>query len=828
MSMSTTSESYQSRTLSENFSRSDLERELLLEQELWRRQCRTSLTAFSTEALAPFEQEPAAHHRLLIKELEAIARGDIHRLMVCMPPGSAKSTYASVLFPAWLFAQAPNLSIIGASHTADLADAFSRRVMGIVRENTTTLGYGLATESMTGWSTTNGGFYKAAGVGGPITGRRADCVTGDTNILTNNGLVAIKDIDVTSETVYTLTYDEKNSRSGFRRILAVARRDADVIWRIRTASGRVVEATGNHRFWVNGDWTPASSIVVGDVLLSCVQGVLPQEERRGSESGSGWTRDVLPSGVRDQGRERFSGVPATGLQALCGSDAGNSSVSGDLFGRMPASTPPRWSEKADQAYAYEAVCCVPDRLYPQGTRRHWAVLQPAVQGQGARATNERDAESRVASRSVNLGIRSALSARFSEVEADHPSCGWLQMRDMRVGCGLTGSPHQYDPSGQQSGEFGDLVPVLPSTDTCWGAGDTQEDAVALVERVCCSTPVYDIQVEGTECFFANGILVHNCAIIDDPVKSREDADSERYRDRAWNWFSADLRTRLKPGGKIVVIMTRWHEDDLGGRLLQQQGDLWRVLKLPAIAGENDPMMRVPGEWLWGDDSYGYSAELQKVYSEYQSNGAMRDWSALFQQEPRPGEGALFKTGMIGVMDAAPAGNNIARAWDLAATEQTGTRDPDWTVGVKLLRMQDGRFVVLDIIRVRGGPDEVEQTIVNTAAQDGRGVRIGIAQDPGQAGKQQILYLTRKLTGYRVESSPETGDKSTRAAPVASQVNVGNVSVVKARWNAPFIDELAAFPSGTKDDQVDALSRAFSMVGLNRPPMSINPALLLRV
>jgi predicted phage terminase large subunit-like protein len=473
--------------------RGQAEHRLRLIRELKRRECRRSFLAFCIEALKPLGLSPAPHHRLLINELEQIARGENDRLLINMPPGSAKSTYASVLFPAWLLAQAPNLSVIGASHTADLAEAFSRRTMGMVREHAEMLGMDLAKESVANWETTNGGAYKSAGVGGPITGRRADC-----------------------------------------------------------------------------------------------------------------------------------------------------------------------------------------------------------------------------------------------------------------------------------------------------------------------------------------------AIIDDPVKSREDADSERYRERAWAWFSADLRTRLRPCGRIVLIMTRWHEDDLGGRILLQQGDRWRVLKLPAIAGDDDPLGRAPGDWLWGDDDYGYASELRRVYDEYQANGAMRDWGALFQQDPRPADGGVFKTHLISVLDAAPAGNNVVRAWDLAATEQTGTRDPDWTAGVKMMRTQEGGFVVLDVVRFRGGPDDVERSIVNTAALDGHHCRIGIAQDPGQAGKQQVLYLTRKLSGYRVESSPETGDKSTRAAPVASQVNVGNVSMVKASWNAPFINELSSFPSGNKDDQIDALSRAFSMVGLRPPPIRIDPEFLRRV
>ena len=302
------------------------------------------------------------------------------------------------------------------------------------------------------------------------------------------------------------------------------------------------------------------------------------------------------------------------------------------------------------------------------------------------------------------------------------------------------------------------------------------------------------------------------AIIDDPTRSRADAESLTVRESQWAWFTGDLRTRLKPDAAIVVIMTRWHVDDLGGRLLDRQPELWRVVSLPAIAEENDALGREPGEWLWSDDQYGYSSELRKVHAEYEAAGATRDWAALYQQRPRPLEGSLFKAGMISTIEAAPAGGATVRAWDLAATAQTGTRDPDWTVGVKMQRAPSGQFIVQDVKRVRGGPDEVEAMIVNTAQQDGHGVRIGLPQDPGQAGKQQVLYLTRKLEGFVVESSPETGAKETRAAPFASQVNVGNVSVVRGTWNAAYIDELAAFPSGMHDDQADASARAFGMVG----------------
>jgi predicted phage terminase large subunit-like protein len=312
-------------------------------------------------------------------------------------------------------------------------------------------------------------------------------------------------------------------------------------------------------------------------------------------------------------------------------------------------------------------------------------------------------------------------------------------------------------------------------------------------------------------------------MIDDPLKGREEADSLTIRDKIWAWYRAEVLTRLKPGARIVLILTRWHEDDIAGRLLdaaQTGADQWRVINLPAICeSADDALGREIGDALWPDwEDVAHLERKRAAVGE-------REWASLFQQRPRPLEGSLFKIAMISTMEAAPAAGTVVRAWDLAATKQTGTRDPDWTAGVKMQRAPDGRFVVQNVVRLRGGPDEVEAAIVNTAHQDGKGVRIGLPQDPGQAGKTQVLYLTRRLEGFMIDSSPETGDKGTRAAPFASQCNVGNVSIVRAPWNAPYLDELAAFPSGTHDDQADASARAFSMVGMNRGPIKIAPELL---
>lgn len=448
----------------------------------------TSLRDWASHALAPMEQTPARHHLAMLDHLEDVSSGKIDRLMLLLPPGHGKSAYASVLFPAWWFKRHPASSIIAASHTADLASHFARRVREVVREQATVLGYDLTREERAAarWRTTNRSDYFACGIRGPITGRRADLV-----------------------------------------------------------------------------------------------------------------------------------------------------------------------------------------------------------------------------------------------------------------------------------------------------------------------------------------------LIDDPIKSHTEADSQSARDSLWNWYRSDLATRLKPSGRIVLIMTRWHQDDLGGRLLEADSD-WTVVKFPALAEMDDPLGRRPGEALWPE------WEDETALDRKRRTVGTRVWQALFQQNPAPDSDALFTTARTLIVEEAPKFVSEVRAWDLAATLPTEGRDPDWTVGLKLGVTQGGQYVVTDIIRFRAGPTDVANTIVSTATQDGTETIVGLPQDPGQAGKQQIAWLTHRLAGYRVRASPETGSKLLRATLPAAAIDAGNISLLRAPWNRSFLDELREFPQGRKDDQVDALSRAFTALAQSSTqPRRLNMPLLGR-
>jgi predicted phage terminase large subunit-like protein len=181
---------------------------------------------------------------------------------------------------------------------------------------------------------------------------------------------------------------------------------------------------------------------------------------------------------------------------------------------------------------------------------------------------------------------------------------------------------------------------------------------------------------------------------------------------------------------------------------------------------------------------------------------------------RPTAGLYFKREWCAVVDELPAELDVVRYWDLAATEKTQFNDPDWTVGIKLGRDRNGGYWLLDMVRARSNPGDVERLLRNTAEQDGKRVRIGFGQDPGQAGKSQALHLVRALDGFTASPASESGDKLTRFGPFSSQCRAGNVKIRRGSWNEELFRVLEGFPDLAHDDEVDACSGALEMFSLN--------------
>jgi predicted phage terminase large subunit-like protein len=182
---------------------------------------------------------------------------------------------------------------------------------------------------------------------------------------------------------------------------------------------------------------------------------------------------------------------------------------------------------------------------------------------------------------------------------------------------------------------------------------------------------------------------------------------------------------------------------------------------------------------------------------------------------RPAAGMYFKREWFEVVEAAPVFRSRVRFWDRAGTKPKPGTKADWTSGVLLSRDADGRFFVEDVIRFQGSPAEVEGRMLATASQDGVQTMIGFMQDPGSAGVSEKDYAVRRLAGYNVRVISATGSKETRAKPVSSQAENGNIKIVRGRWNHDFLNELTNFPEGENDDQVDGLSGGFGLITAGR-------------
>jgi len=293
--------------------------------------------------------------------------------------------------------------------------------------------------------------------------------------------------------------------------------------------------------------------------------------------------------------------------------------------------------------------------------------------------------------------------------------------------------------------------------------------------------------------------------LDDVLKGREEANSQTIRDKKWEWLTNDFFTRFSDDGALIGIMTRWHVDDPFGRLIESDPSV-KVVTYKAIA-ENDEIHRKKGESLFPEHkSLAFLLGMKKMMTS-------ANWESLYQQNPTIAEGNFFKPDFIRVIDALPAGLRYVRAWDLAATENGG----DYTVGLKLGYDTVNRNVyIADVKRGQYAPEKVEQLILNTAISDGTDCKIRLPQDPGQAGKSQAKNLVKLLSGFSSIVETVSGNKENRASPIAAQVNIGNVCMLRASWNSLFVEECRLFPNGINDDQVDALSDAYNYLSPATP------------
>lgn len=720
-----------------------------LQQEEARYRARDDLTWYARQALSV---EPALHHKLLIHGLHQIEAGLIDVLLVMMPPGAAKSTFASVAFPAWYLGRHPEQCIIAASHTQELADRFGRKVRNLYLSNEHGKVFpqaGISADSSAAgrWETSKAGEYFAAGVGGSITGRRADlaiiddpvksreeadsetvrekqwawwrddlmtrlkpgakivlimCMTGDTPVMLVDG--SEKQLrDVLAGDVVA-TYRRGKLRSA--KVLNIASNGADSVYGIRMTSGTIVRANARHPFLTNDQgvptWKRVHDLRPGDSIF-----------RVGRENGK--VSSVAGKGVINRLNAVVSAIRTT-----------------TRFDGLKVPDPLH-------------TTVIRGELHESNTGTVW-IFRNTTQCLKSSRVAAQFAERFLRKIFAPIGVENFASIIATKLERFVDYCvttaTWLSATLKRS-----------------------LLRLLPQSTS----GFTLDQVVEITSEG--EDEVFDMQVEGDENFIADGLVSHN---------------------------------------------TRWHEDDLGGRVLadlQQTTMRVRQICLPMEAVEGDELGRNPGELLWPEWFTPQMVELAKREP--------RTWNALYQQRPVPLGGGEFKEHWLAYWRVMPPVPIRVLLVDPSSGKKTpvrpGAKKRDftsmWVLGVGA----DGNEYVLDGIRDRLNLTERTEAVFELVRR-WRPVVVGYEQYGLQADIEHIREeMERQQYRFRIVELGGGMSKEDRIRRMIPSFQMGRVWLPETLMRRmtdgssrdiikDFVAEYVAFPAGAYDDSLDCLAR----------------------
>lgn len=296
--------------------------------------------------------------------------------------------------------------------------------------------------------------------------------------------------------------------------------------------------------------------------------------------------------------------------------------------------------------------------------------------------------------------------------------------------------------------------------------------------------------------------------IDDYIKDIKEANSATVRQAIWDWFTTTAMTRLEPGASVIIVATRWHEDDLIGRIIKQDkgiGD-WEYIRIPAIAEKGDVLGRQVGEALF-PERYDIAA-LHKIKRLLGSHY----FSAIYQQDPRSDASKLARKEWLRHLSASemphPHTLEWGRFWDLASLQEAG----DYTAGLLAgANKAKACMYIKHVVREQLSPEGVNKLVASTAESDGKGVIIYIEQEPGSSGAHTINSFKNMLEGYHVIGVPVIKNKVVKGAGVLAAAERGDVFLQYGNWNSEFEDEWDGFPTADYDDQFDCAATAYNQL-----------------
>ena len=681
----------------------------------------------------------AAHHRLIARHLEAVERGDIKRLMITMPPRHGKSMLASEFFPAWYIGRNPDHYVVTATYAQELADDFGRKVKNQIEDaaySSIFPGVVLADDSKSAkrfhiegslggyeHATSQRGAFYAVGVGGPLTGRGAHLLLIDDPVKNRE--------DAESEVIRKKTKDWYTS-TAYTRLMPGGR---IVVIQCMTGDTPVLMATGEER--------PLRDIRIGDRVATYDAGKIAiSTVRNWINNGPDQVFAIkMTSGII---------VRANARHPFLVEEDGETT----------------WKKTKDlrPGHAIVRVSGESGKGRPVSTKA--ATSLPSVAGIAHRITTRSDGLMEFArrlsilARDVKRICATATGLAFPSMSGFWPSkaefAPFANSRQPVRTPGLIGTTSSASIIATIVKRFGvsSATTAISQLDTerqrksysppLSTLGLTRDTVAEVVEDGI--EDVFDIQIDRTENFIANGLVSHN---------------------------------------------TRWHEDDLAGWLQTEHGhEGWVTLDLPAIDDD--------GNALW-PEQYPIEA-LEQIRRALPP----RDWSALYQQRPSPDSGDYFKKEWLHEYETAPprAQMLIYGGSDYAVTADGG----DYTVHVVVGLDPEGRMYLLDLWRGQSSSDVWVEAFCDLVL---KWKPVGWAEETGQIKSGVGPFLVRRMMDRQAYVAKETfatrGDKAIRAQSIRGRMALNGLYIPKdAEWKSSLISEMMSFPVGVHDDQVDAL------------------------
>lgn len=775
--------------------------------------------------------EHFAHTKLICEYLQRVAEGEQLHLMVELPPRHGKSMTVTETFPSYYLGRNPDKRVITSAYNDDLARKFGRLNRNkfaefahqvfdedISRDNSSTSDWGVQNK--------RGGMI-STGIGGSITGQGADCFVAGTLVDTEIGKMDIKDLHEMEKPPLVLSYNHQSSKLEYKQLQVTRRKKANELTKISTISGNEIISTREHRYYdyergyrEAGIFRPGDKLTVQRVKeehnVPCLWG---KEKRQ---------RHILQS-MLPIGKKENSYI---GMQLMWNSiresflriqeiikEKSNRFL---LFRKMFKGTP--------FIQEFKELCF----LWRQEKERQ-QILQQRMHGKGPRRTQNKDRVSGVQHSFCSeitqngmlfKGMCEQITFNKNDGKTKQSLQRWNELRKnvcghatFDIGEGQKAVPslwrgreNDYDcsqsetfkPSDtsqrrgrdeQQRNKLNNAMYNMP-----YNSSQIESESIRTVENYEeKGTIVYDIQVADNHNFFANNVLVHNCLIIDDPIKNSKEALSKTIRENIWSEWESTLSTRLHDGASVIVIMTRWHEDDLIGRLLATSPYKWDRIRLPAVAEDDDDMLgREIGEPLCPELGYDTDwANLKK-----QEVGS-RTWASLFQQRPSPEQGAIFQRNWIKYVNTAPASyESMVMSWDFTFKDADTS---DYVVG-QVWQKTGGEFYCIDQIRAQLDFTQSVQAVVNLKNKYPR-CRTILIEDKAN-GPAIINTLKQRVSGI-IPITPRES-KVARAYAVTPYFEAGNVHYLNSTPHLnDMIEELVSFPNSKHDDTVDATTQALS-------------------